>query len=81
MSKNACKTSIKTEIMNIVAAIGDPLLRHIVQRTGHGKTAVEEAVRELVKDGMLRMKEDSYDHEWSYISTRRGDEVYKNQQR
>ena len=74
--ENMSEQNIKTEVMAIVAAIGDPLMEHIVHRMGHGPAATKDAVRELVQEGMLRMKEDTRYHDWAYRMTRRGREAY-----
>jgi len=65
-------TALEEAIVAIVEDIGDPLLKHIVNRLddqdhdGEYGGYVEQAVLDLVARGVLRMKEDSYDHDWTY---------------
>jgi len=55
------------QIRAAVDAVGDPLLKHIVSRvTGYTREEIEQRVSELVQLGVLRQKEDPYDHDWCY---------------
>ena len=65
----------KNRVIAAVWEIGDPLLKHIEERVGAGD-ATRVAVRELVQEGMLRMKDDSFDHAWAYRMTSKGRATY-----
>jgi len=67
---------IHIKILKIVDTIGDPLLSHIKARTtSYRDDEVRVAVRSLVQQGYLRMKEDDYDHDWTYRLTQKGQEA------
>lgn len=53
---------LRTQILKI----GDPLLKHILSRVDADEESVKEEIRLMVKEGILRMKEDPIDHDWTY---------------
>lgn len=65
-------TSKHYRVLQAVKDIGDPLLRHIVARCGLEKDEASQITGDLVRGGMLRMKEDDVDHEWAYRLTSDG---------
>lgn len=60
-------------VLQVVREIGDPLLDDIEERVPDCR----ETVRALVKDGLLRMKEDPVDHDWAYVLTAAGEAALK----
>lgn len=57
---------LRTQILSVVNKIGDPLLKHILSRVDADEESVKEEIRLMVKEGILRMKEDPIDHDWIY---------------
>lgn len=58
---------IKSKIREIVEETGDPLMSHFIEAMPEEDAEfIKQIVRALVQDGVLRMKEDSIDHEYSY---------------
>lgn len=68
--------SIDYRVAQIVSEIGDPLMRHFYSRITADKELIDAVVMTMVHAGCLRMKEDNYDHDWSYRLTERGREIY-----
>ena len=67
---------LKDYILEYVARVGDPLLQDIVRALADiaPKAVVEAEVTTLLHQGLLRMKDDDIDHDWTYRLTRKGDE-------
>ena len=65
-------TSRKYRILQEVRIVGDPSLFTIANRLCVTRDSITEDVRELVQQGLLRMKDDDYDHDWVYRLTAEG---------
>lgn len=64
-------------IARVIDEIGDPLLKHIRSRLQeHAPETIDAVVQTMVRCGVVRQKEDIYDHDWVYVLTPRGREVY-----
>lgn len=60
----------------VVAAIQNntDCYRPTISREANGRVseaALREAIAELVKEGVVRMREDPYEHDWEYLLTRK----------
>lgn len=64
-------------VLNIIKEIGDPLMSHIINRSGFSKQEANDIVSALMKKGLVRMKEDPYDHDWAYVLTSSGKTLFK----
>jgi len=59
--------SLHDAIKECVEKIGDPLMRQIITYCERWpEDQVRRQVRAMVQQGVLRMKEDYTDHDWTY---------------
>lgn len=65
------------QILKFLVDRGYGYSSEIRKRTGLSREAVSTALRELRQNGLVRMKEDSIDHDWEYRPTDKAKEVVK----
>jgi len=59
--------SLHDAIKECVEKIGDPLMREIIKHCARWpEDHVRQEVLEMVQQGVLRMKEDDIEHDWTY---------------
>lgn len=66
------RPELQQQVLGVVGVIGDPLMKHIVERIKAPEEDIKAAVRSLVAANVLRMKEDTVDHDWAYVRTKEG---------
>ena len=70
------KEEIQKARIIVVAAIqaNSDCYRPTISREANGRVseeALRAAISELVKEGVIRMREDPYEHDWEYLLTRK----------
>jgi len=75
-TEDAEMNELEKEIMAAVHEHGDPLMYDIQAELARESETVRRAVLDLVHRGMLRMKDDDIDHDWTYRMTRQGKEAF-----
>ena len=72
------EVQVNVRVAQCVDRIGDPLLKHIRHALSDvAPDVVDAVVQAMCYCGVLRQKEDSYDHDWCYVLTRYGSECYQ----
>lgn len=70
------REEIQTARLIVVAAIqnNSDCFRPDISREAQGRVsegALSQAISELVKESVIRMREDPYEHDWEYVLTAR----------
>lgn len=77
---NLHKYRLQTEVLKVVERIGDPLISHIIDGVNVPDASdyqIIQTVGDLVRGGLLRMKDDDIDHDWAYLLTAQGREALR----
>jgi len=66
---------LEIEILGLVSHSGELLMKEIVAKMANvDRDTVKDCVMTMVQSGLVRMKEDSYEHDWAYRITGLGRE-------
>ena len=57
---------IEKEVREVVERVGDPLMSDFYKGVKSTRERIKKVVKEMVGYVVLRMKEDTVNHEWSY---------------
>ena len=72
MPSSPITSALTTKIMAVVAEMGDPAVQDIVRKVRGDEDTIRQAVKQMVCEGSLRMKDDDIGHGWAYKMTRKG---------
>ena len=68
--------AIRRQIMAVIARFGDPSLDDICKAVEAEEEMLHQEVMAMVREGLVRQKDDDIGHDWVYRATVKGRESY-----